>query len=210
MLTNVRTAAAGATAAKHLAAPNPGRIAVLGGGVQARMQVEMLARVTTCRDVSIWARRAEAAETLGADLARSGFRPTLAASPADAVADADIIVTATAATTPLISRQMLKPGAHVTAVGSDTHDKQELDVDLLAEAIVVADSKSQCRERGEIHHALAAGLINEANIVELGAVIAGLAQGRTHADQITVADLTGVAVQDIAMAKAVLARLGDA
>ncbi|KPK01607.1 MAG: hypothetical protein AMS20_13280, partial [Gemmatimonas sp. SG8_28] len=121
-----------------------------------------------------------------------------------------LIVTTTPATAPLLSAPDLRRGTHITAVGSDTAEKQELDVAMLAQAhVVVADSLDQCRLRGEIHHALAAGAVTEDRIVELGDVIAGRAPGRTGSDQITVADLTGVAVQDIAIASLVYEALGE-
>jgi ornithine cyclodeaminase len=94
-------------------------------------------------------------------------------------------------------------------MGSDTTEKHELDVNVLAAAdIVVADSVAQCRERGEIQHALRAGVLADSRVIELGAIISGQAVGRTSDDQITVCDLTGVAVQDIAIAAAVLAASG--
>jgi len=102
----------------------------------------------------------------------------------------------------------IRPGTHVTAMGSDTPEKTELDPDLLALAdLVVADSRAQCLVRGEIHHAIAAGRIDPARVVELGEVIMGCAVGRRSDEAITITDLTGVAVQDIAIAKAVLARI---
>ena len=101
--------------------------------------------------------------------------------------------------------EQVQPGTHITAVGSDTHDKQELDAEILSRAeLVVADSISQCLERGEIHQALKSNAITEAGLVELGSIIAGDATGRESDDQVTVADLTGVAVQDIQISKAVL------
>ncbi len=116
----------------------------------------------------------------------------------------NLIVTATPSKTPLLSAADLRPGTHITAVGSDTPDKQELDSEILARAdVVVADSLAQCRLRGEIHKALAAGKIDESRVVELGNIISGRASGRTSDSQITVADLTGVAVQDIKIASAV-------
>ena len=124
-------------------------------------------------------------------------------------ARANLIVTATASSTPLLSAADLRPGTHVTAMGSDTPEKTELSPDLLARAdAVVADSRAQCLVRGEVHHALGAGAIAEDKVVELGDVIAGRAPGRRSPADITVADLTGVAVQDIVVVKAVLARLG--
>jgi ornithine cyclodeaminase len=98
----------------------------------------------------------------------------------------------------------LRPGTHITAVGSDTPEKQELDVAVLSGAdLVVADSIEQCLVRGEIHRAMKAGSIDCGDVAELGDVIAGRTPGRTSEDQITVADLTGVAVQDIKIAEAV-------
>jgi ornithine cyclodeaminase len=122
----------------------------------------------------------------------------------DVTSTSNLIVTATASTTPLLSAEQIQSGTHITAVGADTPEKQELEPAVLAKAdIVVADSISQCIERGDIAHAVREGLINENSLVELGHIISGNARGRTSQDQITVADLTGVAVQDIQIAKAV-------
>ena len=113
-------------------------------------------------------------------------------------------MTTTPATTPLLDASELRAGTHVTAVGSDTPDKQELDSAILKRAdLVVADSIAQCRDRGEIHKALTEGAITEAGLVELGNIVADKTDGRTSDDQITVADLTGVAVQDIHISTAV-------
>lgn len=205
LLTNVRTAAAGAVAAKHLANPNAQRLCVLGSGVQAQLQMQYLARITTCRALNVWARKRDAAEALAADLAQWNFECTIKSTPADAARQADIVVTTTATTVPLLQAGDLKPGAHVTAMGSDTAEKQELTAELVAESdVVVADSRSQCLERGEIHHAAAAGLLKIEQVAELGEIIAGRRPGRTRSTQITLADLTGVAVQDIAIAKGIL------
>ena len=128
---------------------------------------------------------------------------------ADVAASCNLIVTTTAATAPLLLEEHVRPGTHITAMGSDTPDKQELDPAILRRAdLVVADSISQCLERGEIHQALQAGQITQDELVELGDVIAGRAAGRTSDEQITVTDLTGVAVQDIMIATAVYEALG--
>jgi ornithine cyclodeaminase len=116
----------------------------------------------------------------------------------------NLIVTTTPSTEPLIASDWVQPGTHITAMGSDTPGKQELDTEILNRADrVVADSIAQCIERGEIAKALEAGVLVEDEVVELGHVISGKAEGRTRADQLTVADLTGVAVQDIQITKAV-------
>ena len=207
-LTNLRTAVAGAVAAKHLAPARVERIGIFGTGCQARLQLEQLAQVTPCRDALVWGRRSEAALAYCRDLAQAGFRVKVCSDPAEVAAGAQLIVTTTPSRTPLFPMEAVQPGTHITAVGSDTPGKQELPVGLLARADrVVVDSRSQCSERGELAHALSAGLLAAEAAVELGAVIAGNAPGRLSEQDITVADLTGVAVQDIAIATAVCSAL---
>jgi ornithine cyclodeaminase len=207
-LTNVRTAAAGAVAAKHLGARQVTGIGICGSGVQARLQALALKDVTPCRDLVVWARDRGKAEQCAADLARSGFHARAVDTPADVAAAANLIVTTTAAHTPYLRAEDIRPGTHITAMGSDTPEKNELPPEILARAHVVsADSVAQCRVRGEIHHALAAGVLDPERIVEIGAIIKTPALGRTNDTEITVADLTGVAVQDIQISKAVAARL---
>jgi ornithine cyclodeaminase len=208
-LTDVRTAAAGAVAATHLAPLEVRRIGIVGTGIQAHLQLQYLTDVTPCRDVLVWGRGRAQVARYHADPALGEFSIETTLDAGDILRTCNLIVTATPATAPLLSVADLRSGTHITAVGSDTAEKQELDVATLARAdVVVADSLEQCRLRGEIHHALAAGAVTEDRIVELGDVIAGRAQGRTGADQITIADLTGVAVQDIAIASLVYEALG--
>jgi ornithine cyclodeaminase len=210
-LTNVRTAAAGAVAAKHLAPRPVTTIGICGSGVQARLQTEYLKSVTPCRDVIVWARDSGKAETCAADLARSGFRARTAATPALVAAEANLIVTTTAAHAAYLMADHVRPGTHITAVGSDTPAKTELDPTLLARAdLVVADSIAQCLVRGEIMHAVEARLLEPQRIVELGTIIREPARGRRDDQQITIADLTGVAFQDIQISKAVCRRLEPA
>ena len=138
------------------------------------------------------------------DMSEKGFRVSTTTDADDIMASCKLIVTTTPATRPILTGQA-QPGTHITAVGSDTHDKQELDAEILSRAeLVVADSILQCLERGEIHQALKCGAISEDSLVELGSIIAGDATGRESDDQITIADLTGVAVQDIQISKAVI------
>lgn len=205
-LTNLRTAAAGAVAAKHLANPSVRTVAVLGAGVQARLQIEYLSKVREFDRVHVWSRRPETAEKLARHFRSAiGCSAQAVGTPSEAAKGADIIVTATAATKPLLKAADLDPGTHITAMGSDTTEKRELAGDVLRRAdTVVADSKKQCSERGEIHHACQEGLLNASEVCELGDIISGAVAGRTEAGQITIADLTGVAVQDVAIANAVL------
>jgi len=204
-LTDVRTAVAGAVAARHLAPPVVDRIGIVGTGVQARLQLEHLRGVTACREALVWGRSPDHADSFCTDLASSGFTVQRAADVETLATECRLIVTATPATAPLLRGAWLRPGTHVTAVGADTAAKRELDADVYRRAaVVVADSIEQCRTRGELHHALDDGAFRLERVVELGDVIAGKAGGRGGPLQITVADLTGVAVQDVAIAAAVL------
>ncbi|MCH9649640.1 MAG: ornithine cyclodeaminase family protein [Deltaproteobacteria bacterium] len=209
-LTDTRTAVAGAVAAKHLAPKEVRRIGIVGTGIQARLQLEQLRPITTCRQVLAWGR----GEAQLADYRRQGealgFAVETTQDTSEVLSACQLVVTTTPATEPLLFAEHLQPGTHITAVGSDTPHKQELDWQILQRAdLVVADSRAQCLERGEIHRALSVGAILEEKMVELGEVIRGASSGRTSEEQITVADLTGVAVQDIAIASAVYGAAGS-
>jgi ornithine cyclodeaminase len=204
-LTNLRTAAAGAVAAKYLAPPSVRAIGVFGTGTQARLQVQLLRSVTGCSEVVVWGRSAQGLHGYERDMTAKGYRVTTTRDPAEVGRRCNLIVMATPATAPLLMTTQIRRGTHITAVGSDTSDKQELDPAILAAAdIVVADSLSQCRERGEIHQALKAGAIAASKPIEMGQVIARPGLGRRSEEQITVADLTGLAAQDIVIAEAAL------
>jgi ornithine cyclodeaminase len=208
-LTDLRTAVAGAIAARYLAPERVERIGVAGSGVQARLQLRYLRPVTDCRSVLLFGRDPRRLDACRRDVERDGFDVQVTHDPATLGSSCNLIVTATPATRPLLQASEIRPGTHVTAIGSDTPEKQELDPGILGRAhLVVADSRAQCRTRGEIARALAAGAITPERVVELGEVIAGRAPRRTGADQITVFDSTGVAVQDVAIATAVARALG--
>jgi alanine dehydrogenase len=212
-ITDLRTAAAGAVAAKHLAKKNVGRIGVIGTGLQARYQPQLLARIRKFSEVRIWGRSTEKAMTVADDLSRDTSLPTgcnfaVASSVQGAVAGADIVITVTASREPLVKAEWLARGTLVLAVGSDGPDKQELDVELLARADrIVADSVEQCLRLGEIHHAVENGAIAREDVdAELGEITARLKPGRQSDDEIVVCDLTGVGVQDVAAAGLVMQR----
>jgi ornithine cyclodeaminase len=205
LLTDLRTGAAGAVAAKHLAPKTVRRIGIVGSGTQARHQLRMLKAVTPCRDVLVWGRHPERLARYRDEMDAEGFAVATTTDVADVMAACELVVTATAARAPLLLRDQLRPGMHITALGADSPGKQELDPLILRRAdVVVADSLSQCLERGEIAHAVRSRCLRPDDVVELGAVIAGTVPGRTGEDEITVADLTGVAVQDIEIARTVL------
>ncbi len=200
-LTELRTGAAGAVAARHLAPPIE-RIGMIGAGVQGRFQLRALGEITDCRDVTVWTRSHERAVAYQSEMAAEGWSVDIAGTPAEVAAACNLLVTATPAETPILTRDDVRPGTHVTALGSDNLGKQELDTALLAAADrVVADSFAQATHHGECVHAVTAGVLDPDDIVELGAVAAGDTPGRTDPGEITIADLTGVAVQDIVVAK---------
>jgi ornithine cyclodeaminase len=204
VLTDLRTAAAGAVAAKHLAPKSVNAIGIIGGGVQAGLQLDFLRYVTSCRRALVWARNREQAEALRVD----GFAIEVASSVAELASQCNLIVTTTPAREPLVFAADIRPGTHITAVGADASGKQELDAELFRKAQVRAvDSRSQCFDHGDSVHALRAGAVVESKFVELGEVIAQPGLGRTSEQQITLADLTGLAMQDIEIAKLVCARL---
>lgn len=210
-LTDIRTAVAGAIAAKYLAPTVVNCIGIMGTGTQARLQLEYLRPVVNCRKAMVWGRDADKCAAYVQDTSSLGFDVATTLDAGELARSCNLIVTTTPAESPLlINADELMPGTHLSAIGSDTHAKQELHADILARAdLVVADSIPQCLERGEIHQALKSAAIDEQDIVELGNIIAGVAAGRVDDTQITVADLTGVAVQDIQISKAVYEAVMD-
>lgn len=205
-LTDVRTAAAGAVAAKHLAPRGVEAIGIIGTGVQARLQLAHLRPVVAARHVIICGRTPERLDACRRDAEAMGFRVATTGDPAEVAAHCRLIVTTTTATSALLRVSDIEPGTHISAIGSDTPEKQELDPLILARASrVVVDSVPQCRLRGEAHRALVTGTIDEAKLEEIGDIVLGRRPGRTATDDITVFDATGVAVQDIQIAKAVAA-----
>lgn len=206
-LTELRTGAAGALAADLLARREVRQVGILGAGGQARYQLEALVGVRQPQRVLIWGRTPERARACAAELQqRFGLPVAAVATAREAVAGSEVVVTATPSREPVLRAEWVEPGTHVTAVGSDGPDKQELDVELLARADkVVADRLDQCLRLGEIHHAVAAGRFSAGMLhAELGELAAGLKPGRASEAEITVADLTGVGVQDAAVANFVV------
>jgi len=209
-LTNVRTAAAGAVVAKYLAPSKVERIGVFGAGVQGRMQVEALLPIVDCRDLLVWGTGQGELDAYREAMSAHGLDIRTTLTGDEVAATCNLIVTATPSHKPLLRADQIRAGTHITAMGSDTRGKCELEPAILGKADrVVADSIEQCRERGEIFHAVAAGELSIDDVVELGNIITDPALRRTSDSQITVADLTGVAVQDIQISKAVYAQLAS-
>jgi ornithine cyclodeaminase len=206
-LTDLRTAAAGAVAAKYLAPKNVRAIGIIGAGTQARMQLDLLRHVTPCRKAVIWARDAKKAAAVQMD----DFEIEVASSTRELASACNLIVTTTPAQAPVLFSSDVQPGTHITAVGADAPGKQELEGAILARADVIAvDARSQCLIYGEAAGAMREKAVAKEKFLELGELIANPSSARTDDQQITVADLTGLAIQDIQIAKVALAGLtGD-
>jgi len=202
-LTDVRTAAAGGIAAKWLARADARSAGLIGAGVQARLQLEALTLVRDIEEARVFARDpAQAARFAHEMSARLGLSVRAEPSAESVVRSSDIVVTTTPSTEPLVMAAWLAPGQHLTAMGSDAEHKNELEPAVLRQAdLYVCDRQSQCATLGELHHAIASGLLMpEQRFPELGQIIAGATAGRETAQQITVCDLTGTGVQDTAIA----------
>jgi len=203
-LTNLRTAVAGAVAAKYLAPRRVAAVGILGAGVQGRMQLEWLGRVREFDRAVVWGLNEEELASYKRDMERPGLRVRTTLRAEEVAAAANLIVTCTPSTKPLLEAGWIRPGTHITAVGSDTAVKQELDPMILGRADrVVVDSLGQSELRGEVFRAVGAGALGRDRLVELGRVVMDPRLGRSSEEEVTVADLTGVAVQDIQISKAV-------
>jgi ornithine cyclodeaminase len=198
-LTDQRTAMAGAIAARAICGPGSSTLGVVGAGTQARLQARLISRHLNLKTVLVWARKSEAAAALAAEIGATavGLR--------ELCERADLIVTTTPSTEPLLVSDMIAAGKRIVAVGADAPGKRELDPAILARARVVVDSCAQCIDHGEAGWAVRAGILDQATLIELGALLT--APIAFAPEEIVVADLTGVAVQDVAIAKSVWSRL---
>ncbi len=198
-LTDLRTAMAGAIAARAIHNPGSNTLGIVGAGAQARLQARLIARHLKMTTVLVWARNPNSAAALAAEI--GGTAVTLR----ELCARAELIVTTTPSTEPLLTSDMITAGKRIIAVGADAPGKRELDPTILARARVVVDSCAQCIDHGETGWAIRAGLIDAASLIELGALLTAPIAFQPH--EIVIADLTGVAVQDVAIAKSVWSHL---
>jgi len=208
-LTDFRTAAAVALTLKYLAPKDTREALLVGAGALARLTARaMLAQMPLAR-LTLWNRTRERAEGLAKELGQA-VETRIAPALESAVRDHRVIVTATASTTPLVMASWVGPGTHITSVGTGSPEKIELEPALLARADkLVADRVSQTERYGNLHHAMAAGVVTRDKVyAEFGDLAAGRLPGRENANEITVADLTGVGVQDAAIAQTVVEVLG--
>jgi ornithine cyclodeaminase len=205
-LTDLRTGAAGAVAADVLARRSIETVGVIGSGIQARFQVQCLRTVRAFTRIVCWSPTRERLDRYCREMQADGYDAQPASGPEAVCRAADVLITATPARAPLVRAEWLRAGLHVTAVGSDTPGKQELDAACLGRADIVAvDRLAQCAAFGELRHALDGALLTKDDVWELGSIVARHEPGRTRDDEITIADLTGVGFQDTAIASAAYA-----
>jgi ornithine cyclodeaminase/alanine dehydrogenase-like protein (mu-crystallin family) len=207
-ITALRTAATSALAAKHLARPTASVATVVGCGTQGRYHIRALAQVLALERVWLHDVAPERARRLARDMTAELGLPVLPAPDLHtAVRGSDVCVTCTPARTPLLGPADVLPGLFIAAVGADREDKQELEAEILPSAAVIVDHLEQCAAIGELHHAVARGLMSRAAVrAELWEVVAGRRAGRDSDDEVVVYDSSGTALQDAAAAAAVYER----
>jgi ornithine cyclodeaminase len=203
-LTDVRTAIAGAIASKYLSNPESSTVAIIGTGIQARMQLEALTLVRDIKNVNVWSRDIKKTHAYIEDVSKNiNLNFTAFDNTNEVVNNADILITTTPSKKPLVDYSSLPKGIHITAMGSDAEEKNELEPDIIKNCdVYVPDSQAQTSILGELNHAIKNNLIKSDMIFnDLGKIIINPELGRKNNDDITVADLTGTGVQDTAIAR---------
>lgn len=202
-LTAIRTAAAAAVSVAHLARPDSKVLGMVGAGHQAAFQLRAVAEQRNFEKVVAWNRSPERLARLASAAEEMGLAFE-SVSLADLGAQADVIVTITSSFAPILQASHIKPGTHLACMGTDTKGKQEVAADLVAGAKLFTDEVAQSISIGECQHAVASGACSSADITPLGDVINGVKAGRDSAEQITLFDGTGVGLQDLSVASAIV------
>ena len=206
-ITTLRTGAATAVAARHLARPDSRVATVFGCGVQGRIQLQALRSVLPIERAMLVDRDGCRADLMADECAAPGLEVMEAHDPASAVAHSDVIVTCTPSREPVLRAGSVRPGTFIAAVGADNPDKQEIDPRLMAACRVVVDDLEQCATLGDLHHAIEDDIMAREDVhAQLGEIVAGRKSGRTRDDEIILFDSTGLAIQDVAAAAVVYQR----
>mgnify|MGYP001433472372 CR=1 FL=1 len=202
-LTDVRTAIAGAIAAKYLSNYDSTKAGIIGAGIQAKLQLEALTLVRKINTAYIWSRDSTKTKKFVEETNNLNVDLEVCSSAEEVLRKSEIVVTTTPSKSPLIKSDWLKKGLHITAMGSDAEQKNELDPLIIKQCdLYIPDSLSQTTILGELHHALEKNIVSSDNTYdELGNVILDSNLGRKSKDDITICDLTGTGVQDTAIAR---------
>lgn len=210
-LTTLRTGAATAVAAKYLANPGPAIVTIIGCGRQGRISAHALQCVREFAELRLFDLDTTRAAALAVELSNQMSCPVSAVtSVTDAARTSHIVVTCTSSGEPVLWTGDVGPGTFAAAVGADNPHKQEVDIALLARAVIVADVVEQCATIGDLHHAIAAGRLDTGAVrAELGQVVCGRRPGRLDASEVVIFDSTGMALQDVATAALAFERAVD-
>ena len=202
-LTDVRTAIAGAIASKYLSNYDSTKAGIIGAGIQAKLQLEALTLVRKINTAYIWSRDSTKTKKFVEEINNMNVNLEVCSSAEEVLRKSEIVVTTTPSKSPLIKSDWLKKGLHITAMGSDAEQKNELDPLIIKQCdLYIPDSLSQTTILGELHHALEKNIVSSDNTYdELGNVILDSNLGRKSKDDITICDLTGTGVQDTAIAR---------
>ena len=203
LLTALRTAAASAISIKYLARQDARVLGMIGAGHQSAFQLRAAAKQRRFEKVVAWNYHPEMLTRLEAVSNEIGL-PFEAVDLDRLGAEADVIISITSSFSPILKASQVRPGTHLACMGTDTRGKQEVEAELVARSSVFSDEVAQAISIGECQHAVAQGLIAEDDVVEIGAVISGAVQGRYNSDEVTLFDGTGVGLQDLAVASAVV------
>jgi len=206
-LTNVRTAAAGALAAQAGARADVTRVGIIGSGEQAELQAKWTCKLLGINSVSVYGRTADHVKAYVERMAQDGYAVTIAPDVTSLMKNCDLVITTTPSTAALIMADEVQPGTHIVAMGCDNPGKQELDAALFPlAAVIMVDDHDQCVHHGDLGHAVRSGLLPEDADIALGSVLSGEKPGRIADDDITIADITGIAAEDMAVAALVWSR----
>ena len=202
-LTDVRTAIAGSIAAKYLSNPESTKVGIIGAGLQAKLQLEALKLVRSIDIAFIWSRDLVKLDNFIKEIQYLNLTIEKCSSIEELINKSEIVVTTTPSKSPLIKSDWLKKGLHITAMGSDAEEKNEIDPQIIKDCdSYVPDSQSQTAVLGELHHAISENIVSPSdNFNELGDIILNPGLGRKSKDDITLCDLTGTGVQDTAIAR---------
>ncbi len=203
-LTDIRTVIASMITVKYLAPSKVDCVGIVGTGMQAKLQLQYLSKVCDCKNIMVWGRNFENALAYQKHFCNTDFKITIAPTTSELAQNCNLIITTTPSRQPLLSASQIRKGTHITALGSDTSEKIELAPEIIKSAdLVVSDSIAQSNSRGEAYQARNHDCLDTTKLIELGALIQNPSLRRKNDQQITIADLTGVAVQDIMIATSI-------
>ncbi len=205
-LTDLRTGVGGALVTLQLCRQDSRHFGIVGTGTQARQQIQCLHDLTkTPISFAVWGRNTRNARALSLDFARQSIEVVVEENLEALCRRSDVLITTTPSRNPIVRAEWIRPGTHITAIGADAPGKQELDSEIFKRVSCVAvDSLEQCIDHGEISAAVAQGHLDPRRCIQIGCILSGQSVGRLSDNDITVADLTGVATQDIGIVRAAL------